>query len=107
MTYIINNQASYIEYLEQCLLGLDDNFKVSDEAYRSWRRREAYGVPVTEEGQKKATERLMEFNKGFIAGVNSSCLALERMHRQTKSQHNFYLFAQKAVKDIAYEHPVA
>lgn len=102
MTDVINKQASYIEYLEQCLLGLDDKFKVSDEAYRSWRRREAYGVPVTEEGQRKATERLMDFNKGFIAGVNASCLALERMHRQSKSQHNFYLFAQRAVKGITY-----
>lgn len=107
MTYVINKQASYIEYLENCLLSLDDNFKVSDEAYRTWRRREAYGVPVTEEGQKKATERLMEFNKGFIAGVNASCLALERMHRQAKNQHNFYLFAQKAVKGITYVPPVA
>ena len=34
MTYVINKQASYIEYLENCLLALDDNFKVSDEAYR-------------------------------------------------------------------------
>lgn len=107
MTYIINKQASYIEYLEQCLLGLDNNFTVSDEAYRTWRRREAYGVPMTQEGQKKATERLMEFNKGFIAGVNASYLALERMHRQAKSQHNFYLFAQKAIKGITYVPPVA
>lgn len=107
MTYIINKQASYIEYLEQCLLGLDNNFTVSDEAYRTWRRREAYGVPMTQEGQDKATERLMEFNKGFIAGVNASYLALERMHRQAKSQHNFYLFAQKAIKGITYVPPVA
>lgn len=107
MSYVINKQASYIEYLEKCLLGLDTDFVVSDEAYRSWRRREAYGVPMTEEGQKKSTERLLEFNKGFIAGVKSSCLALERLHRQAKNQHNFYLFARNAVEGITCSPPIS
>ena len=49
MTYVINKQASYIEYLENCLLALDNNFEVSDEAYRAWRRKEAYQVHVTED----------------------------------------------------------
>ena len=107
MSYVINKQASYIEHLEQCLLGFDNNFEVSDEAYRSWRRREAYQIPVSEEGQKKAIERLTEFNKGFIAGVNASCLALERMHSQAKNQHKFYLFAQNAVQGLTYKPPVS
>ena len=107
MSYVINKQASYIEYLENCLLALDNTFEVSDEAYRSWRRKEAYQVPVTEEGVRKANERLLEFNKAFIAGVKASALALERLHSQAKSQHNFYLFAKKAVEGLTYKPPVA
>jgi hypothetical protein len=106
MNHVINKQASYIEYLEDCLLALDNAFEVSDEAYRSWRRMEAYQVPGTEEGVRKANERLLEFNKAFIAGVKASALALERLHSQAKSQHNFYLFAKNAVEGLTYKPPV-
>lgn len=72
---------------------------VSDAAYRAWRRREAYGVPVTEEGQQKAEERLIEFNKGFVSGMKAAMLILEHMHRENKHQHNFYLFAKNNLEE--------
>lgn len=73
---------------------------VSDAAYRAWRRREAYGVPVTEEGQQKAEERLMEFNRGFVAGIKAAMFVLEHMHRENKYQHNYYLFAKNSLEDV-------
>ena len=72
---------------------------ISDAAYQAWRRREAYAVPVTEEGQEKAQERLEEFNRGFTAGIKSAMYVLENMHRENKHQHNFYLFAKNNLEE--------
>lgn len=73
---------------------------ISDAAYQAWRRREAYAVPVTEEGQEKAQERLEEFNRGFTAGIKSAMYVLENMHRENKHEHNFYLFANRVVQSM-------
>ena len=71
---------------------------ISDIAYQAWRRRESYSIPVTEEGQRKAEERLQEFNKGFVDGIKSAMLVLENLHRENKHQHNFYLFAKNELQ---------
>lgn len=73
---------------------------ISDAAYKAWRRREAYAVPLTEEGQEKAQERLEEFNRGFTAGIKSAMYVLENMHRENKHEHNFYLFANRVVQSV-------
>lgn len=72
---------------------------ISDIAYQAWRRRESYSIPVTEEGQQKAEERLEEFNRGFVAGIKAAMLILEHMHRENKHQHNFYLFAKNSLEE--------
>lgn len=71
---------------------------ISNVAYQAWRRREAHAVPVTEEGQQKAEERLQEFNKGFVSGMKAAMLVLENLHREHKHQHNFYLFAKNELQ---------
>ena len=71
---------------------------ISNAAYQAWRRRESYSIPVTEDGQQKAEERLQEFNKGFVAGMKSAMLVLENLHKDNKSQHNFYLFAKNELQ---------
>lgn len=71
---------------------------ISDIAYQAWRRRESYSIPVTEAGQQKAEERLQEFNKGFVAGMKSAMIVLENLHKDNKSQHNFYLFAKNELQ---------
>ena len=77
--------------------------KVNKKIYSAWRRSEAYSVPVTEEGQQKAMERLKQFAVGYHYGVAAAAAKLEGMHAQNKRQHSFYLNASRQVRVITQE----
>lgn len=68
--------------------------------YNAWRRREAYMVPMTQEGLKQAEERYHEFKKGYYAGIRAAALELEREHSLNKHIHRFYLFAKEHVERL-------
>lgn len=70
---------------------------INDIIFNSWRRREAYMIPMTKEGCEKAGERLQEFAVGFRYGVRAAAFMLERMHSENKKDHSFFLKASKAV----------
>ena len=75
--------------------------KVNEEkAYRDWRRREAYMVPMTQEGIKRAEERWHEFKKGWEYGMKYAVYLAEREHKQNKHIHKFYLFFADKLREI-------
>lgn len=74
--------------------------KFDDPIYRAWRRREAYAVPMTDEGVKRAEDRYREFAIGFEAGLREAAYVLEEMHRENKDTHKFYLIASRAVREL-------
>ena len=69
--------------------------ETDDKVYSAWRRYEAYQVPMTKEGMKRAEERFNQFKKGFDYGVKACMLELEEEHKCNKKSHNFYLFAKE------------
>lgn len=72
------------------------NKQIESKCYSDWRRREAYGVPMTEEGVKLALERYEEFKKGWEYGMRYAIFLTEREHKENKHIHKFYfLFADK------------
>lgn len=76
---------------------------INDIIIKSWRRREAYMVPLTKEGCEKAGERLQEFAVGFRYGVRAAAFMLERMHSENKKDHSFFLKASRAVLKLLEE----
>lgn len=78
------------------------DLKMCEAAYRAFRRREAFCVPVTEEGIKQAEERFLEFSKGFDAGMKEAMIILERMHKEHKHNHNYFLIAKNEIERIRH-----
>lgn len=68
------------------------NKDLETKCYSDWRRREAYMVPVPEEGNKQATARYEEFKKGWEYGVRYTIFLAEQEHKENKHLHKFYLF---------------
>ena len=64
---------------------------LESKCYSDWRRREAYSVPVTEEGQRMAEQRYNEFKKGWEYGLRHSLFLIEQEHKKNKHLHKFYL----------------
>ena len=76
------------------------NSKTKSKCYSDWRRSEAYQVPMTEEGMRKADERFNEFKKGWQYGAKYALFLIEQAHKENKQDHNFYL---KLVEQIRGE----
>lgn len=74
--------------------------KISNKIHSAWRRSEAYMIPMTEEGQRKATERLREFSIGYEYGVKAAAAELERMHSNNKRDHSFFYKASVAIREL-------
>lgn len=70
-------------------------------AHRAWRRKEAYGVPMTEEGMRKAAERFEAYEPPFVDGLLTAATILENMHRENKKDHSFYLKASRRLRELA------
>lgn len=92
--------------LENSLTQPSDEIDDSPETHchNAWQRAEAYQVPMTDEGTKKAEERYRQFKVGYYAGLNSAASVLEREHKKVKdngNQHNFYLVASNIVRKIS------
>ena len=51
-----HRQSERISYLEATLL--ECNIDISDASYNEWRKREAYQIPVTEEGARKSNGKI-------------------------------------------------
>lgn len=66
--------------------------QTESKCYADWRRREAYGVPATEEGTKAALERYEEFKRGWVYGMHYAIFLTEQEHKENKHIHKFYLF---------------
>ena len=71
-----------------------------EKAYRDWRRREAFMVPMTEEGIKQAEERWNEFKKGWEYGLRYAIYLTEEEHKQNKHIHKFYLFFADKLREM-------
>lgn len=50
-----------------------------DEAYLAWRESESYQVPMTAEGEEKAQQRRLLFQKGWNAAVKTCARACEEL----------------------------
>ena len=72
---------------------------LEDKCYRDWRRREAYGVPVTEEGIRMANERYAEFKKGWEYGISFMIYNIEQEHKDNKHLHKFYLLLADKLRE--------
>lgn len=71
---------------------------IEQECYNAWRRSEGYAVPMTLEGVQRATERYIEFKKGYMAGVKKCSSKLEILHSHHKKLHSFFLVASKFLR---------
>lgn len=67
--------------------------------YKAWRRYEAYGVPMTPEGQQRADIRAEGFQVGFQAGLAHAALLLEREHSKEKKTHSFFYKASQLIRN--------
>jgi len=77
------------------------NQVVNERWFQAWRKHEAYSVPVTEEGQQMAQQRAEQFEAGYQAAVKDITHHLEQtLHSKYKSDHDFYLFASRIIKEI-------
>lgn len=79
---------------------MNDPYNIPDLIYNAWRRSEAYGVPMTAEGQEKALKRLESFAVGFRYGLQCAATKLERMHSENKQDHKFYYKASVSIKEL-------
>lgn len=71
--------------------------------YSDWRRSEAYAVPMTEDGLNIAEWRYQGFEQGYIAGVQRSAFEMERLHKENKHIHKFYLLAKEELDKLRVE----
>lgn len=65
--------------------------------YSAWRRSEAYGCPMTQEGLAKAEQRYAGFQAGYLAGIRAAESALENEHSKNKKLHKFFFLAKERV----------
>ena len=76
------------------------NQQTEAKCYADWRRREAFCVPVTDEGNRMALERYEEFKKGWIYGMHYAVYLTEQEHKKNKHIHKFYLFFSEKLRGI-------
>lgn len=67
-------------------------------AHSAWRRREAYGIPMTKEGMEKADKRFEAYEPAFVDGMLAAAVILERLHSENKKDHSFYLKASRILR---------
>lgn len=72
---------------------------LENKCYSDWRRREAYAIPVTEEGQRMAEERYNEFKKGWEYGLRHAVFLIEQEHKDNKHLHKFYLLLAEKLRE--------
>jgi len=66
--------------------------------YQKWRESEAYAVPMTEDGVKRAQERWRGFNVGYKQAVEDVINLLMIQHEATKGSHNYWHVAANLVR---------
>jgi len=71
-----------------------------DVCYRAWRRSEAYSVPMTKEGMKRADDRYKQFKVGWDYAIKACMLALEKEHSVVKKQHSFFNIAKGIISKL-------
>lgn len=68
--------------------------------YKAWRQSEAYAVPTTEEGMRKADLRAESFRVGFEYGIKTAAAHLEAEHSKAKKDHSFFYKASQLIRGI-------
>lgn len=68
--------------------------------FSDWRRREAYMLPMTEDGVKRAGERYDEFKKGYEYGLRYAQFLIEQEHKNNKHLHKFYLLLADKFREL-------
>jgi hypothetical protein len=68
--------------------------------YKAWRRSEAHGVPMTEEGILRAELKAEAFKTGFEYGLKVAATRLEYEHSAVKKEHSFFLRAAQILRGI-------
>ncbi len=76
------------------------NQELEKKCYSDWRRREAYMVPVTQEGIEQAEERYKEFKKGWEYGLRYVVFMIEQEHKENKYIHKFYLLLSDKIRKL-------
>lgn len=71
--------------------------------YRDWRRSESYGIPVSKEGIDIAGWKYKGFLSGYTYGLKRAMIDLEGKHRESKHEHNYYLFAKNHLEILLKE----
>lgn len=66
-------------------------------AYEAWREKEAYAVPVTEEGELLAIGRWHQFTAGWDAAIDEAVQLLQET-QQAATTHNYFIVAAQIIK---------
>lgn len=111
---IVSHLKSVIDYLDKLKLKMTNYYQVDDFtltqlprgshsplAYSAWRRKEAYGIPMSVVGNLLAGYRWESFQHGFLAGLNSAASTMERLHKENKKEHSFFLKGSNKIRENA------
>lgn len=71
-------------------------------AYEAWREKEAYAVPVTEEGELLAVKRWHEFTAGWDAAIDEAVQLLKEKQEGVDS-HNYFIVSAQIIKVLKNE----
>jgi len=66
-------------------------------AYEAWREKEAYAVPMTDEGLQQSVVRWNNFKAGWDAAVDEAVLLLQET-QQTSTTHNYFIVSAQIIK---------
>lgn len=71
-------------------------------AYEAWREKEAYAVPVTEEGELLAIKRWHQFTAGWDAAIDAAVELLQET-QQASTTHNYFIVSAQIIKVLKNE----
>lgn len=71
-------------------------------AYEAWREKEAYAVPMTEEGELRAIARWHQFTAGWDAAIDEAVQLLQET-QQASTTHNYFIVSAQIIKVLKNE----